>query len=100
MKSKRARGTPRLRLISERRLRLASGRHLRPATARRGPVLTSPAGPVQLNDTAAAILALCDGSRTREEVVSAALASRDADLADDVRAFLAAARRRGWLVED
>jgi pyrroloquinoline quinone biosynthesis protein D len=54
-------------------------------------VLLYPAGMVQLNECAAAILALCDAHilpRTRE-----------ADLAVDVRAFLDVARERGWIIE-
>jgi hypothetical protein len=54
---------------------------------------------VQLNETAAAVLALCDGTHTREEIIAATLATRDASLADDVRAFLMAASRRGWIVD-
>jgi hypothetical protein len=62
-------------------------------------VLTSRSGPVQLNETAAAVLALCDGTHTREEIIAGTLATRDPSLADDVRAFLTAARRRGWIVD-
>jgi hypothetical protein len=54
---------------------------------------------VQLNDSAATVLALCNGSRTREEIVGRILAERNHSLADDVRDFLDAARRRGWIVE-
>jgi len=54
---------------------------------------------VQLNESAAAILALCDSTRTREELVARIVRAKDDRLADDVRAFLDAARRRGWIVE-
>jgi pyrroloquinoline quinone biosynthesis protein D len=82
-----------------RKLRLAPGHHIQKDAAGNGPILVSPMGPVQLNDSAAAILALCDGTRTREEIVARIVRSRDDGLADDVRAFLDAARRRGWIVE-
>ena len=81
------------------RIRLAPGRELRRGTQGNGHVLVCPAGPVQLNDSAANVLALCNGSRTREEIVGRVLAERHHSLADDVREFLDAARRHGWIVE-
>jgi hypothetical protein len=45
------------------------------------------------------VLALCDGTHTAEEIVARVLRAKDDSLADDVRAFLDAARRRGWIVE-
>jgi|GEM_PF-633499 coenzyme PQQ biosynthesis protein PqqD len=66
----------------------------------RVPMLIHAAGEVQLNEGAVAILQLCDGSRSLEQIVSE-IAQRSADgaLADDIAAFLAAARARGWIVE-
>ena len=61
--------------------------------------LVSPKGSVQLNDTAATILGMCNGKHTAEEVVARVLRSRDDSLVDDVRAFLDAAQRRGWIVK-
>jgi len=61
--------------------------------------LVSPKGSVQLNETAATILGMCNGKHTAEEVVARVLRSRDDSLADDVRAFLDAAQRRGWIVK-
>jgi hypothetical protein len=56
---------------------------------------------VQLNESAAAILALCDGTLTREQIISRVLPrSKDDRFAVDAREFLNAARRRGWIVED
>jgi hypothetical protein len=53
-----------------------------------------------LSECAAAILALCDGTRTREEIIAHILPrTREADLAVDVRAFLDVARERGWIIE-
>lgn len=62
-------------------------------------MLVTRAGRVRLNATAAAILALCDGSRTRAEIVARVAGSGDPSLAADVRAFLDVARRSGWIVE-
>jgi pyrroloquinoline quinone biosynthesis protein D len=55
---------------------------------------------VQLNESAAELLELCDGTRTCEEVIAhfAAKAATD-ELTCDVRDFLDAARQRGWIVE-
>jgi pyrroloquinoline quinone biosynthesis protein D len=60
--------------------------------------LNSPKGPIQLNETAATILGMCNGKHTAEEIVTRVLRSRDDSLADDIRAFLDAAQRRGWIV--
>jgi pyrroloquinoline quinone biosynthesis protein D len=82
------------------RIRLAPGRHVHAENPRDCHVLVYPAGMVQLNECAAAILALCDGTRTREEIIEHILPStREADLAVDVRAFLDVARKRGWIIE-
>jgi len=83
------------------RVRLCSGRQLQKDSAGDGHILAGPAGIVQLNESAAAILALCDGTLTREQIVTRVLPrSRDDSFAVDVREFLTAARRRGWIVED
>jgi len=57
------------------------------------------AGRVRLNATAATVLALCDGTLTRTEVAARITGSGDPMLVADVRAFLEAARRRGWIIE-
>lgn len=62
------------------------------------PVLVCPSGKVQLNGSAVAILRLCDGSRSRDDIV-AELAARRHTLAADVIAFLDVARARGWIIE-
>jgi len=83
------------------RVRLCSGRQLQKDSAGDGHILAGPAGIVQLNESAAAILSLCDGTLTREQIVMRVLPrSRDDSFAVDVREFLTAARRRGWIVED
>jgi hypothetical protein len=57
-------------------------------------------GKVQLNEGAVAILRLCDGSRTREQIViEAAKHSQGRALVADIGEFLDAARARGWIVE-
>jgi pyrroloquinoline quinone biosynthesis protein D len=60
-------------------------------------ILESPRGAVQLNGAAADVLALCDGTRTAQEIVKNAAAATHEGLAGDVVAFLDAARRRGWI---
>jgi hypothetical protein len=61
------------------------------------PVLAGAHGTVQLNTVAAAILALCDGTRTAEQIVTDVAGNTHEGLAGDARAFLDAARRRGWI---
>lgn len=64
------------------------------------PVLICPSGKVQLNGSAVAILRLCDGSRTRDDIVAELTiqSSRDT-LAQDIIAFLNVARARGWIID-
>ncbi len=81
------------------KVRLAPGRQLQKDAAGDGHILISRNGPVRLNESAAAILELCDGTRTREAIVARIVHSKDDSLADDVRDFLDAAHRRGWIVE-
>ena len=83
------------------KVRLAAGRQLQKDSAGDGHFLTGPAGVVQLNESAAAILALCDGTLTRAQIIARILPrSKDDSFAVDVREFLNAARRRGWIVEE
>jgi len=64
------------------------------------PVLAQPGGTVPLNENAAALLELCDGTRSFDEVIAQFVAQPgNADLAADARDFLDAARQRGWVVE-
>jgi pyrroloquinoline quinone biosynthesis protein D len=64
------------------------------------PVLVQPSGAIPLNETAAALLELCDGTRSLDEVIAQFVArAGNADLASDARDFLEAARQRGWVVE-
>lgn len=80
--------------------RLAPGRQARVEWREDRPVLVQPGGTVQLNGSAAAILELCDGTRTPEEIIAEFLAQGShPELAEDVREFLDAALQRGWIVE-
>jgi pyrroloquinoline quinone biosynthesis protein D len=82
-----------------RTLRLAAGYQLQTSPTGSEHRLVSPKGSVQLNETAATILGMCNGKHTAEEVVARVRRSRDDSLVDDVRAFLDAAQRRGWIVK-
>lgn len=64
-------------------------------------VLLYPEGMVRLNTPAAEILRRCDGCRSVDEIVAELeLAFAQPALHDDVCAFLAQARQRGWLRQD
>jgi pyrroloquinoline quinone biosynthesis protein D len=88
------------RATAHNRIRLAPGSQVQVKRLRDCHVLVHPTGTVQLNASAAALLALCDGTRTREEIIAHILPrARDPDLAVDVRGFLDVARERGWIIE-
>lgn len=81
------------------RPRLASKAMLRHDNVRDVELLLLPERVVLLNKSGAAILGLCDGNRTVQEVVEQL--EQDfaaADLAGDVMTFLKDARGRGWVV--
>lgn len=82
-----------------RTIRLASGYQLQRGPSGSGHTLMSSKGPIPLNESAATILAHCTGRYTVEEIVARVLQERDGSLEEDVRAFLDAAQRRGWIVE-
>ena len=81
------------------KVRLAPAHRLLRPQAGGGSVLVTRSGRVRLNATAAAILALCDGTCTRAEIVTRVAGTEDPLLTADVRAFLEAARRSGWVIE-
>jgi pyrroloquinoline quinone biosynthesis protein D len=59
-----------------------------------------PGGVVPLNESAAALIELCDGTRSFDEVVAQFVAlAGNPDLTTDAQDFLEAARQRGWIVE-
>jgi coenzyme PQQ biosynthesis protein PqqD len=62
-------------------------------------VLLYPEGAILLNDTGAEILALCDGTRTLAEISGTLGAKYQADVANDVTAYLARLMERE-LVQD
>lgn len=79
--------------------KLATKAMLRHDNIRDVELLLLPERVVLLNTSGAAILGLCDGSRTVRQVV--AQLEQDfqaADLTNDVMTFLKDARGRGWVV--
>jgi pyrroloquinoline quinone biosynthesis protein D len=98
-------GTGSRAVLCRTRNRLETGRQVRvewrnAGTASAQPVLVQPAGVVPLNESAAALLELCDGTRSFDEVVGQFVAQPgNAGLAADAQDFLEAARQRGWVVE-
>lgn len=82
------------------RPRLASGARLRYDEVREEHLLLIPEGAVRLNPTALAVLQLCDGERTLEEI-AATLSERydGAEVGDDVQALLDALAQRGLVVD-
>ena len=82
-----------------RTIRLASRYQLRADPSGSEHMLVSAKGSIQLNATAALILEMCNGKHTTEEIVARVLRNKDNGLEEDVRAFLDAAQRRGWIVK-
>lgn len=79
---------------------LAAGVKLSRANARQKlPVLLCDGAKVQLNAGAEAILSLCDGSRTREQIVREISQQGNGALSADIEAFLDAAQARGWVID-
>lgn len=80
--------------------RLAPGRQVRLEWREDRPVLVQPGGTVQLNDSAAAILELCDGTRTVDELIAEFLGQPGwHELENDVRDFIDGALQRGWIIQ-
>jgi pyrroloquinoline quinone biosynthesis protein D len=82
------------------RPRLATGARLRYDEVREEHLLLVPEGAVRLNPTAVAVLELCDGERTVEDIVGV-LSERygGADVGDDVRGLVDGMAQRGLLVD-
>src|SRR5262245_33070128 len=82
------------------RNRLETGRQIRverrdAGTASAQPVLVQPGGTVPLNESAATLLELCDGTRSFDEVVQQFISlPGNAGLGADAQDFLEAARQR------
>jgi pyrroloquinoline quinone biosynthesis protein D len=82
------------------RPRLATGARLQYDEVRAEHVLLVPEGVVRLNATAAAVLGLCDGERSIDDIVGALAARYDgADVGDDVRELVDAMARKGLVVD-
>jgi coenzyme PQQ biosynthesis protein PqqD len=80
--------------------RLATGARLRYDEVREEHVLLIPEGAVRLNPTAVAVLELCDGERTLEEIIGALSERYDgADVGGDVEELVDALARRGLVVD-
>ena len=84
--------------LPEGNLRIAKGFRLQWEEAQQSYVLLYPEGMVTLNGSSAEILKYCDGNRSVEDVI-VELQNQfpEADLADDVREFLANAHNNGWI---
>lgn len=82
-----------------RTIRLASRYQLQTDPSGSEHMLVAAKGSIQLNGTAALILEMCNGKHTIEEIVARVLRNKDNGLEEDVRAFLDAAQRRGWIVK-
>jgi pyrroloquinoline quinone biosynthesis protein D len=80
--------------------RLVTGARLRYDDVREQHVLLVPEGAVRLNPTAAAVLELCDGERSLDEIV-AELSDRynGADVGDDVRGLVDGMAEKGLVVD-
>ncbi len=63
-------------------------------------MLLEPEGVVRLNPTAAAVLELCDGERSVDEIVGTLSACyEDSDLRDDVQGLVDGLTQRGLVVD-
>lgn len=80
--------------------RLITGARLRYDDVREEHLLLIPEGAVRLNPTAYAVLELCDGQRSREEITAALSAQyAGADVSGDVAALLDALTERGLVID-
>jgi pyrroloquinoline quinone biosynthesis protein D len=82
------------------RARLVTGARLQYDDVREEHVLLVPEGAVRLNPTAAAVLELCDGERSVDEIAGT-LSDRyeGADVRDDVQGLVDGLTRRGLVVD-
>jgi pyrroloquinoline quinone biosynthesis protein D len=82
------------------RPRLVTGARLRYDEVREEHLLLVPEGAVRLNPTAAAVLELCDGERTVDDIVGVLTVRYDgADVSDDVRELVNGMAEKGLLVD-
>ncbi len=82
------------------RPRLVTGARLQYDDVREEHLLLVPEGAVRLNPTAAAVLELCDGERSLDEIVGT-LSERyeGADLRDDVQGLVNGLTQKGLVVD-
>ncbi len=71
--------------------------HFRWEEPQKAYVLLYPEGVVKVNETAAAILKLCDGLRTVEELVAKLNDLYTTDVTESVYRFLEVSRAKGWI---
>jgi pyrroloquinoline quinone biosynthesis protein D len=82
------------------RPRLVTGARLQYDDVREEHVLLVPEGAVRLNPTAAAVLELCDGKRSLDEIVGTLSERYDgADLRDDVQGLVNGLTQKGLVVD-
>ena len=82
------------------RPRLATGARLSYDDVREEHVLLIPEGAVRLNPTAAAVLELCDGERSVDDIAGALSARYDgADVRDDVVELVDAMAQKGLVID-
>ncbi|HZC14537.1 MAG TPA: pyrroloquinoline quinone biosynthesis peptide chaperone PqqD [Thermoleophilaceae bacterium] len=82
------------------RPRLVTGARLQYDDVREEHVLLVPEGAVRLNSTAAAVLELCDGERSLDEIVGTLSTRYDgADLREDVQGLVDGLTQRGLVVD-
>ena len=82
------------------RPQLVNGARLQYDDVREEHLLLIPEGAVRLNETAAQVLALCDGRRSLEEIAAAlSLRYSGADVADDVRELVGGMGEHGLVVD-
>jgi pyrroloquinoline quinone biosynthesis protein D len=82
------------------RPRLVTGARLRYDDVREQHVLLVPEGAVRLNPTAAAVLELCDGERSLDDIVVVLSDRYDgADLGDDVRGLVDGLAQKGFVTD-
>lgn len=78
--------------------RLAAGYRFQWEEVQQTHVLLYPEGMVQLNDTAAAVLGLCDGKRAVKTIIEDIERDYETEgLQDDVWQFLVEAQAEGWV---
>jgi pyrroloquinoline quinone biosynthesis protein D len=82
------------------RPRLVTGARLQYDDVREEHMLLVPEGAVRLNPTAVAVLELCDGERSVEDIVSILSARYEgSDLSDDVQGLVDGLSQRGLVVD-